>query len=350
MCKLIDGDDHAAMFLAASSTPMQKTPARHIMFSLLCAGIAPVFAASAGAAQSTYPDRPIRWILPIAAGGGVDTLARTIQAGFVESIGQQVVIDNRPGGSSVIGTEITARAAPDGYTLLFITTTHTVNPSLIPKLPYDTLRDFAAISLLVAQPNILVVHLALPVKSVKELIALAKSKPDTISFASGGNGSQPHLTGELFKSVAGIQITHVPYKSTGPALIDLLGGHVQMMFVGPLAVDQHIKSGRVRALAVASTRRLSIHPDVPTTAEAGVQGLESGTWYGMVAPARTPQPVLDRIHAAIARTLQLPDVKARLLAQGVDIIGSSPQQFSVYLKSEIAKWAKVIKDANVRPE
>ena len=304
--------------------------------------------ASSAVAQGTYPDRPIRWILPIAASGGSDTLARTIQGGFTESIGQQIVIDNRPGGSSVIGTEIAAKAAPDGYTLLFITTTHTVNPSLIPKLPYDSLKDFAAISLLVSQPNILVVPVALPVKSVKELIALAKAKPDTLSFASGGNGSQPHLTGELFKSTVGLQIAHVPYKSAGPAVIDLLGGHVQMMFVGPLAADPFIKSGRLRALAVASTRRLATHPEVPTTSEAGVQGLESGTWYGMLAPGRTPQPIIDRVYAATTKTLQMPDVKARLLAQGVDIIGSSPPQFSDYLKSETAKWAKVIKDANIR--
>jgi tripartite-type tricarboxylate transporter receptor subunit TctC len=218
------------------------------------------------------------------------------------------------------------------------------------KLPYDSLRDFAAISLVASQPNILVVPIALPVKSVRELIALAKAKPDTLSFASGGNGSQPHLTGELFKSTAGLQIAHVPYKSTGPALIDLLGGHVQMMFVGPLAADPFIKSGRLRALAVASTRRLESYPDVPTTSEAGVQGLESGTWYGLLAPARTPPPIIERLFAATGKTLQLPEVKARLLAQGVDMIGSSPQQFTVYLKSETAKWAKVIKDANVRPE
>jgi len=329
---------------------MRSNCARHLVFVLLCASSSAVVAASPGAALGKYPERPIRWILPIAAGGGVDTLARTIQGGFMESIGQQIVIDNRPGGSSVIGSEITAKAAPDGYTLLFVTTTHTVNPSLIPKLPYDSIRDFAAVSLLVSQPNILVVPVALPVKSTKELIVLAKARPDTLSFASGGNGSQPHLTGELFKSVAGIQITHVPYKSSGPAVIDLLGGHVQMMFVGPLAVDPHIKSGRVRALAVASTRRLSIHPEVPTTGEAGVQGLESGTWYGMLAPARTPVPIIEQIHAANSRTLQLPDVKARLLAQGVDIIGSPPPQFAAYLKSETTKWAKVIKDANVRPE
>jgi len=190
----------------------------------------------------------------------------------------------------------------------------------------------------------------LPVKSVKELIALAKAKPNTLSFASGGNGSQPHLTGELFKATAGLQIAHVPYKSAGPAVIDLLGGHVQMMFVGPLAADPFIKSGRLRALAVASMRRLATHPEVPTTSEAGVQGLESGTWYGMLAPGRTPQPIIERVYAATTKTLQMPDVKARLLAQGVDIIGSSPQQFSAYLKSETAKWAKVIKDANVRPE
>ena len=323
---------------------------RRVLRQSFYGGIFAACAVSLAAAQGNYPERPIRWILPIAAGGGSDTLARTIQAGFTESIGQQIVIDNRPGGSSVIGTEITAKAAPDGYTLLFITTTHTVNPSLISKLPYDSLKDFAAVSLLVSQPNILVVPAALPVKSMKELIALAKSKPNTISFASGGNGSQPHLTGELFKSTLGLQITHVPYKSAGPAVVDLLGGHVQMMFVGPLAVDPHIKSGRVRALAIASTRRLSTHPEVPTTSEAGVQGLESGTWYGILVPARTPQSIVDRLYAATAKTMQLPDVKARLLAQGVDIISSSPQQFSAYLKSETAKWAKVIKDANVRPE
>jgi tripartite-type tricarboxylate transporter receptor subunit TctC len=316
----------------------------------LGASIAALCIALSAVAQGTYPDRPIRWILPIAASGGSDTLARTIQGGFTDSIGQQIVIDNRPGGSSVIGTEIAAKAAPDGYTLLFITTTHTVNPSLIPKLPYDSLKDFAAVSLLVSQPNILVVPVALPVKSIKELIALAKAKPDTLSFASGGNGSQPHLTGELFKATAGLQIAHVPYKSAGPAVIDLLGGHVQMMFVGPLAADPFIKSGRLRALAVASMRRLATHPEVPTTSEAGVQGLESGTWYGMLAPGRTPPPIIERVYAATTKTLQMPDVKARLLAQGVDIIGSSPQQFSAYLKSETAKWAKVIKDANVRPE
>ena len=331
------------------TTARDATRARHALLALY-AGIAAACAVWPAAAYSAYPERPIRWILPIAPSGGSDTLARTIQGGFAESIGQQIVIDNRPGGSSVIGTEIAAKSAPDGYTLLFITTTHTVNPSLIAKLPYDSARDFAAISLLVAQPNILVVPVALPVKSVKELIALAKAKPDTLSFASGGNGSQPHLTGELFKSVAGLQIAHVPYKSAGPAVVDVLGGHVQMMFVGPLAVDQFIKAGRLRALAVASTRRLATHPEVPTTSEAGVQGLESGTWYGMLAPARTPQPIIESIYAAAARTLQLPDVKGRLLAQGVDVIGSSPQQFVAYLKSETAKWAKVIKDANVRPE
>ena len=318
---------------------------QRVLRTMLTVGICT--AGLCASAQAAYPERPIRWILPIATGGGVDTLARTIQGGFTESLGP-VVLDNRPGGSSVIGTEIVAKAAPDGYTLLFITTTHTVNPSLIPKLPYDSINDFSAVTLLVSQPNILVVPAALPVKTMKELIALAKSKP--ISFASGGNGSQPHLTGELFKSILGLQITHVPYKSAGPAVIDLLGGHVQMMFVGPLAVDPHIKSGRARALAVASTKRLSIHPDVPTTSEAGVNGLESGTWYGMLAPARTPPAIINQVHAAIVKTMNMPDVKPRLLAQGVDVIGMPPPEFSGYVKSEVAKWAKVIKDAKIKPE
>jgi len=338
------------MLLPAICLPPNNIRPRRLALGWVCASVAAAFAISPAAAQGTYPERPIRLIIPVAAGGGSDTLARTIQGGFMETLGQSLIIDNRPGGSSVIGIEIAAKAAPDGYTLVMITTTHTVNPSMIAKLPYDTLGDFAPISLLASQPNILVVSPTIPVKTVKELIALAKSKPNSISFASGGNGSQPHLTGELFKSVAGLEITHVPYKSSGPAVIDLLGGHVQMMFVGPLAVDQQIKAGRLRALAVANNRRLPIFPDVPTTSEAGMQGLESGTWYGMLAPARTPQPIIEKLNGSLLKTLQMPEVKARLLAQGVDVIGTSPQQFAAYMKSELAKWSKVIKDAKVRPE
>jgi tripartite-type tricarboxylate transporter receptor subunit TctC len=258
------------------------------------------------------------------------------------------VIDNRPGASSIIGTDLAAKSAPDGYTLLLITTTHTVNPALMPKLPFDALKDFAPVSLIVSQPNILVVHPSVPAKSVKELVALAKARPNTLNFASGGNGSSPHLSGELLKLVTGIQITHVPYKGSGPGITDLLGGHVQLMFAGPLGVEQHIKSGRLRALAVADARRSAVLPDVPTMAEAGVKGVETGTWYAILAPARTPPAVLDKVHAAIVKVLRSPDLKTRLLAQGVDIVASPPQQFAGFLRTEVAKWAKVVKDANVQ--
>ncbi len=327
---------------------MRQTLRDGFAFAVLSASIAASLVSPQAVAQSAYPNRPIRWIIPVAPGGGSDTLARMIQPGLMEVLGQQIVIDNRAGGSSVIGTEITAKSAPDGYTLLLVTTAHSINPSLIAKLPYHTIKDFAPVSLIASQSNILVVHLSVPAKSVKELISLAKAKPDTLSFGSGGNGTSPHLSGELFKLTTAIRMIHVPYKGTGPAVTDLLGGHVQIMFVGPLAVEQHVKSGRLRALAVASARRSSLLPDVPTMAEAGVSDFETGTWLGILAPARTPQPVIDRIHGAIVKTLQMPELKARLHAQGVDIIAKPPQQFADYLKSEVAKWAKVLRDAKLQ--
>ncbi len=295
-----------------------------------------------------YPLRPIRLIVPFAPAGSADNLARTLQPALSDALGQSLVIDNRPGASSIIGTDLTAKAAPDGYTLLLITTTHTVNPALMSKLPFDALKDFAPVALVVSQPNILVVHPAVPARSVKELIALAKAKPGSLTFASGGNGSSPHLSGELLKMVAGIQITHVPYKGSGPGVTDLLGGHVQMMFAGPLAIEQHIRLGRLRALAVADARRSAVLPEVPTMAEAGAAGVETGTWYGMLAPARTSPAVVDTLYASIARVLQLPELKTRLLAQGVDIVAMPPREFGVMLRNEIAKWSKVVKDANVQ--
>jgi len=327
-----------------------QVAARVSLASLLCGSMVMALLMPQAMAQGAYPDRPIRWIVPFAPGGGADNLARTLQSAFAEAIGQQIIIDNRGGGGSVIGTALAAKAPPDGYTQLIITTTFTVNTSFVPKLPYDSVADFAPVSQVAAQPNILVVHPSLPVKTMKELVALAKGRPGALSFASGGNGSSPHLTGELFKLLTGTQIIHVPYKSAGPALTDLIGGHVQLMFVGPLSVEGFIKAGRVRAVAVANARRLSSMPNVPTTSEAGTAGLESGTWYGILAPAKTPQPIIERIHAAALKTLQQPDVKTRLHAQGVDIIGDTPQQFAAHMKSETAKWARVIREAKLKPD
>ena len=302
------------------------------------------------AEMGNYPSKPIRLIVPFAPAGSADALARTMQPAFSEALGQTVVIDNRPGASSAIGTDMAAKSPPDGYTLLLITTTHTINPSLTAKLPFDAVKDFAPISLVASQPNILVVHPSVAAQSVKELVALAKSKPGTLNFASGGNGSSPHLSGELFKIVAGVHITHIPYKSSGPGVIDLLGGHVQIMFAGPLALEPHIKNGRLRPLAIADKRRSNILPDVPTMSETGFPGVETGTWYGLVAPARTPTAITNHVQQTVAKMLRSPDLKTRILNQGVDIVGSSPDEFERFLVSELAKWSRVVKTAGVRAD
>ncbi|MEO7726862.1 MAG: tripartite tricarboxylate transporter substrate binding protein [Burkholderiales bacterium] len=303
---------------------------------------------NAWCADSTaFPVKPVRCIVPFAPGGGADGMGRLIQAGMSAALGQSFVLDNRPGGSGVIGSEIAVQSTPDGYTVLLITTTHTVNPSLIAKLPYDTVRDFAPVTLLASQPNIFVVNATMPVRTVAELIVLAKSKPGAMTFASGSTGSSPHLTGELFSTLAGVKMIHVPYKSTGPAIIDLMGGHVDMIFTGPLDVVAHIKAGRLRALGVTSARRTPVLPDVPTMAEAGVKGLESGTWYGVVVPARTPAAVVALLNSALIKVVQSPQTTARLLEFGVTPIAQGPDKFGPFIQTEIAKWARVTSDAKL---
>ena len=328
-----------------NNTDLRRTARLAIAVTFSCSAIAAT-AADSGA----YPTKPIRFILPFAPAGSADALARTIQPALSEALGQTLVIDNRPGASSTIGTEMAAKAVPDGYTLLMVTTTHTVNPSLISKLPFDTVKDFAPVSLVVSQPNILVVHPSVPAKSVKELVAMAKAKPNTMNFASGGNGSSPHLSGELLNIVAGIKITHIPYKGSGPGVTDLLGGHVQLMFAGPLALEQHIKSGRVRALAIADKRRSTVLPDVPTMTEAGFPGVETGTWYGILAPARTPPAIVAHVQKTIVRVLQAPDLKSRILNQGVDIVASTPDEFGKLITAEVAKWSRVVKAADIHAD
>ena len=326
-------------------TKLQSACCRATLFP-----VAFVLSCAHAADTGPYPAKPIRLIVPFAPAGSADALARTIQPALSEALGQTLVIDNRPGASSTIGTDMAAKAAPDGYTLVLVTTTHTVNPSLIAKLPFDTFKDFAPVSLVVSQPNILVVHPSVAAKSVKELVAMAKAKPGGMNFASGGNGSSPHLSGELFNIVAGTRITHIPYKGSGPGVTDLLGGHVQMMFAGPLALEQHIKSGRLRPLALADKRRSTILPDVPTMAEAGFPGVETGTWYGILAPARTPPAVVAHVQREIVRILQAADLKTRILNQGVDIVASSPADFEKFIIAEVAKWSRVVKAAGVRAD
>jgi tripartite-type tricarboxylate transporter receptor subunit TctC len=306
--------------------------------------------ARAAEPAAEYPSKPVRIIIPFSPGGGADNLARTLQPALTSALGQPLVLDNRPGASSIIGTELAARSAPDGYTLLLITTTHTVNPSLIRKLPYDSVKDFTAVSLPATQPNILVVHPSLPARSLKEFVALGRAKAGSLTYASGGNGSQPHLAGELLQTIAGIELIHVPYKGSGPGVTALLGGQVAMMFVGPLSIEAHVKAGKLRALAVADTKRSAVLPDVPTVAEVGFRGLETGTWFGFLAPAGTPRLVVDTFHAAVLNSMSTPEMKSRLLAQGVEIVGAGPREFERTIGEEIAKWTKLVKRAGIAAE
>jgi tripartite-type tricarboxylate transporter receptor subunit TctC len=300
------------------------------------------------AESSAYPSKPVRIIVPFSPGGGADQLARTLQPALSSALGQPLVLDNRGGASGIIGADLAAHSPPDGYTMLLITTTHAVNPALMKKLPYDLMKDLTAVSLAVTQPNILVVHPSVSAKSVKELVALAKTSK--LTYASGGNGSQPHLSGELLKMVAGIDLTHVPYKGSGPGVAAVLGGQVTMIFVGPLAIEAHVKSGKLRALAIADKKRSAVLPEVPTVSEAGFPGTEAGTWYGFLAPAGTPRPIIDAFHANVLKAMSTPETKTRLLAQGAEIVGSGPREFDQMMRAEIAKWTKLVERAGITAE
>jgi tripartite-type tricarboxylate transporter receptor subunit TctC len=300
------------------------------------------------AAAQNYPHRAVRVIVPFAPGGGTDILVRTMTPRLAEALGQQLVIDNRAGGGSTIGSEMAAKAAPDGYTLLMVDTSFTTNPSLYSKLPYDSTRDFAPVSLLAAAPVILIVHPSVPVRTVKEFVALAKSKPGQLNFASGGSGSSTHLGGELLKLVAKINLVHIPYKGTGPAVADVLGGQVVMMFAGISSVKQHVAVGRLRAIAVTGEKRSPAMPEVPTFVESGLQGVDSGTYWGCLAPAATPRDIVNKLSATMAGVLKLADIQQRLIDLGFDPIGGTPEQFAANIRSETDKWARVIKNARVK--
>lgn len=302
----------------------------------------------ANAWGQTYPARAVRIIVPFAPGGGTDILVRTFAPRLSETLGQQLVIDNRAGGGSTIGSELAAKSPPDGYTLLAVDTSFTTNPSLYSKLPYDSVRDFAPVSLLAAAPVILIVHPSVPVKTVREFVALAKAKPGQLNFASGGPGSSTHLGGELLKMVAQIDLVHIPYKGTGPAVADVLGGQVVMMFAGISSVKQHVTVGRLRAIAVTGDKRSPAMPDVPTFVESGLKGVDSGTYWGLLAPAATPKEIVAKVSSSIAAVLKQPDIHQRLVDLGFDPIGGTPEQFAANIRSETDKWARVIKAANVK--
>ena len=303
-----------------------------------------------GALGQRYPNRPLRVLVPYAAGGSTDVLARMVGQKLTTTLGQPVVIDNRPGAGTLIATEIVARAAPDGYTLLMATPPLPVAPALFQKVPFDVERDFAAVTNIAATSNVLTVHPAVPAHTVKELVALAKSDPGKYTFGSSGIGGASHLATELFRSMAGIQLVHVPYKGGSVAVTDLLGGRLTLMFANLTTVQAHIKTGKVRALAIGTAQRSLIMPDLPTVAEAGVPGYEANNWNGVVVPAGTPRTTIERLQREIKAIVNAPDTRDKLLAAAFEPIADTPAEFARYLASERIKWGRVVKEAGVKPE
>ena len=309
----------------------------------ILAGIA-LIVGTGPAPAADYPTKPIRLVVPFPPGGTTDILARAVAQKLSETWNQQVIVDNRPGAGGNIGSDLVAKAAPDGYTLVMGTVgTHAINPNLYAKMPYDHVKDFAPVILVAGVPNVLVVNPSLPVHSVKELIDYAKANPGKLNFASSGNGTSIHLSGELFKTMAGVQMTHVPYKGSAPALADLMGGQVQLMFDNLPSSLGLIKGGKLRAVAVTSTTRAAALPDVPTIAESGLPGFEASSWFGLLAPAGTPHDVVGKLNGVVAAWLATPEAKDKLLAQGAIAAGGSPEAFAKHIESETSKWAKVVK-------
>jgi len=314
----------------------------------LIAGLALALTAASAHAQA-WPSKPIRYIVPFAPGGTTDILARTVGDKLAIALGQPVVIENKPGAGGGVGAEITAKSAPDGYTIMGGTiSTHAINASLYKSLPYDPVRDFAPIVLIARVPNMLVVHPDIPAKNVSELIALLRANPGKYTFASAGNGTSQHLSGELFKSMAGAEMQHVPYKGSPPALQDVMGGQVSMTFDNITTAWPLAKGGKLRALAVTTAKRSAIAPDVPTLAEAGLPGFEVGSWQGVFAPAGTPPDIVKRLNAEIVKILNTPDVRDKLAALGAEVVGNSPEEFATMVKAEVGKWADVVKKSGAR--
>jgi tripartite-type tricarboxylate transporter receptor subunit TctC len=299
-------------------------------------------------AAQTYPSKPITLIVPYTPGGGTDVLARTIGQKLSAKWGQPVIVENRPGANGMIGSASVAKAAPDGYTLAMVVTTHVINPNLYRKVPYDTIKAFAPVTLVASSPFVLVVSPSSPAKTLEEFITLAKSKPGALSWGSSEGSTQ--LAGEMFATLAGVKMTHVPYKGGAPLMTDLLGGHVDMGATSAVTVLPHVRSGKLRVLVVGSEKRSTALPDVPTGAEAGLPGFVANAWYGILAPAGTPADTVTKLQQEIARILETSEVKERLDQQGAEPIGNTPAEFDAFIKSEMAKWAKVVQDAGISPE
>jgi tripartite-type tricarboxylate transporter receptor subunit TctC len=302
------------------------------------------------AQASNYPDKPVRFVVPYPPGGGTDVIARIVHERFQAALGQPIIIENKGGAGGSVGTELVAKSAPDGYTVLFTLSSHTINPAIFPKLSYDTLRDFEPVGTVASLPQILVANPQFPANTVAELIALAKAKPDSLSFASVGNGSPGHLAGELFKIRTSTQMTHIPYRGGGPAVTDVMGGQVPLLWVSIPAAAQFVKTGKLKALGVSTLKRSAAFPDVPTLQEAGVADFEVDSWYAVFVPAKTPQAIVDKLNRALNLVVADAGVREKLLAQGSEAVGGTPQALAKVVAAELPKWAKLAKDANIKAD
>ena len=309
-----------------------------------------VLGAAPVANAQNYPAKSVRVIVPYAPGGGSDVISRILAQRLSQSLGRQFVIDNRAGANGIIGTELAVQAPADGYTLLYVSSPHAVNPSMYRKLPFDTLKDLAPISEVAVSPSILVVHSSLPTRTVGELVALAKARPGQIDYASGGSGGSPHLATELFKKMAGINLTHVPYRGAGPALADVLAGQVPVMFANSAPALPHIRSGRLRALGVSSTKRSAVAPEIPTIAESGVRGYEAVTLFGLLAPANTPRNIIDLLNAEVHKAMRNPEVGESMKALGADVVLTTPEGFGSVLEAEVKRWGELVRALNLQVE
>jgi tripartite-type tricarboxylate transporter receptor subunit TctC len=312
-----------------------------------CAAAASAFAQGAAG----YPAKPVRFIAPFPPGGSTDLLARLVAQKLAEAWGQQVIVENRGGAAGTIGVELAARAAPDGYTIVMgHVGTFGVNPTLYPKLPYDAIRDFAPVTVLATVPNAMAVHPSLPVKTARDFIALAKARPGELLYASGGSGSASHLAGEYFKLLTQINMVHVPYKGTAPAMASMISGETTMTITGMVALGPHIKSKRLKLLGVATLKRLAIAPEIPTLHESGAPGYDANQWYGVLTQAAVPREIVAKLHADIVKVMTRPDVRDRLAADGAEVVANTPEQFAAHIKSEIARWAPVVKASGAKPD
>lgn len=327
-----------------------RTTRRTIASAAALAFLAGGFAVASGAWAQAYPVKPVRLVVAFPAGGGIDTVTRLLAPKLAEALGQPMVIENRVGASGNIGTDHVAKSAPDGYTVLMAYASHASNAALFEKLPYDTVRDFQPVSMIGAVPHVILVNPSLPVKTVPELIRLAKARPGDITYSSPGNGTPLHLATELLKVTTGIDIRHVPYKGASPAMTSTMSGETQLTITTFVVATPLMKAGRLRGIAVASEKRVPAFPSLPTVAESGIKGTESNSWYGMLVPAGTPRPIVDRLHGALLKALAAPDVKAKFAEQSVEIVGSRPEEFDKLIRDEIVKWSKVVKASGAKPD